>query len=1650
MCTVRFVTVLVLMVLLAACGHPSGGEASLPAVQGSTPAPTASTRPTEKPAALTLESVQSAMVRGQLALEATFDRRLAGAQDFDKMLRLTDDKGGEVRGGWALDENGKTLRFTPVEANRNYQLHVDAGLSAADGSALAATVARDVYTGPMQPSVGFASRGSVLPARGTRGLPVIAVNTPQVDVEFFRVHDDSLSDFFAAYTHNGLRESWDLDPRWGWGDRKGAPVTDIADSVYSHRFTLDCQANERCVNYLPIQDITQLARPGAYFAVMRRAGDLRDSYATSVFYVSNIGLHARAYKDRLFVHAASLADGKPLAGVQLKILDAAGKTRLAGSTDPYGNAQLAYALDPADVLLGSASGDVSMLPFNQPALDLSSFDVGGRRQADFDVFAWSDRDLYRPGETLRLSALLRDFDGHMMPAQPLFVTLKQPDGRAFVSSRLKPAKLGYYDFQHNIPEDAPTGNWQVEFRLDPASKESVSSMQFHVEDFLPERLKLDLASAHDTVSGNQPLHLEVQADYLYGAPAAGNRFTASLTLAVDRHPLDRLKDYWFGDPTVDVPKQARDVLDTKLDKKGKLEKDIALFEGKPPATPVAAYLSGSVYETGGRTVTRVIKRTVWPADALVGVHPMFDPDEGASANARAGFELIRADRNGKLLAARGLKVSLVREHRRYHWTWSDSSGWDYDWSSYFEDLETRTVDLAAGQPLKFDFPVEYGNYRLDVTDPATGLTMRYPFYAGWSWNDENRGSEARPDKVKLALDKTGYRAGDTLKVTITPPKAGPGVLLVESDHLLYTRDIDAQPGATYEIPVTKDWMRHDVYVTVLVFRGGSASEQSTPARAVGEVHVPIGRGDRRVALQIGAPDKMRPGQTLDVDISAPQLAGQEAAVTVSAVDVGVLNITRFKLPDPFAWFFGRRALGVDAYDLYGRIIEAFKGGTARLAYGGDMALEALPQARRPTAEHKTVDLFAGPVRFDARGHATASMPMPEFNGTVRVSAIAFGKDSYGSAQTETLVRAPLVLEASTPKVMAPGDRSMLTVDVTNFTGAMAQIALQASAGDALLIGDAEHTVKLAQGAKTTVRMPITARSRFGAAHIDIRASAGDFRVHTGRELIVRAAWPQITRSTTTVLDKLVPVHFAASLTAGLIPQSLQARMTLTSLPPLPFALALRELLHYPYRCLEQTLSTGYAALEMTPPLARALHMEPLGVEDRRTRVESALGRLASLQLANGHFSMWGGNSSAATFLTPYAADFMLDAREAGFAVNDQVLQKALERLKDDLLSGGNHYYSHEHPDALRFADQAYSAYVLARVNRAPLGTLRNLFDHKRGDSLTALPLVHLGIALKLMGDQPRADKALQQAFTMKVRRPWYLGDYGSDLRDMALMVALTHKHDVARPAWDARLVDLARQLASEKHEAERHGSQRVWYSTQEEAALVRLARQIVQQAGHTVQGQWKVGTTTHDIETDVLWSRLFDDKELQQGISVVPQGEPPVYVISDASGVPDQAPKPDDSMISVQRDWFTVDGKAWKGDQPLTEGTALIVRLQIEARKAVPDALLTDLLPGGLEVENFNLTDAAQWAGVVIDGIRISDRGQAADVLHEEFRDDRYVAALDLRKGQKAQVFYLVRAVSPGHFTVPPPRVADMYRPELQGIGVSKPDHLSVVEPGGR
>jgi len=1560
------------------------------------------------------------------ALRLDFTQSLAASQPFDELLQVTTAAGGAVPGSWVLDGDGSILRFPFVAADTNYRVVIQAELASAQGQTIGQRLEREVHSGQLPPSVGFASQGSVLPARNTDGLPLVAINVREVDVEFLRVKDSEVANFFARFARNGQRGWWEM-----------SQVGRIADSVYMNRFALDSRPNERVVSHLPVQGINELREPGLYFAALRRSGEFAYNMDTAMFFVSDLGLHARVRGERLWLHVASLATGQPQSGVQVEILDEKGRSLHSGNTDASGQLSLDYRMKAEHVLVARRGRDVSYLSFRQPALDLSDFEVSGRPFQPQEAFAWSARDLYRPGETFQLSALLRDHDGRLLTgSQPLIAWLKQPDGQRVASARLEPSALGYYEWTAPIGNDAPTGRWSAELRLDPAAATPVGRFDFRVEEFLPERLKLALDSAAERLAPNQPLPLTVQADYLYGAPADGNRFTAELALRPDTAPIASLKGYQFGDPTIELPKGPDTVLDLSL-AGGRLEQDIALPDEVAKAgAPVQVNLIGAVYESGGRSVRRVLRRTVWPADQLIGVRPQFDAAEGAPSNGFAGFEILRADASGTASAASGVEVKLMRERREYRWTWQEHNGWRVDFERYLDEVETRQVDLVAAAPTQLQFRVEWGEYRLEIRDPQTGLVSRHPFVAGWSWDNANRGLDARPDKVKVALESERVTVGGKLAVSITPPVPGPGLLLVESGAgLLHSATIQARPGARFEIPVTQEWARHDVYVTAIVFADRSGDGRIGPQRAVGVAHVPMAQAERSVALEIEAPELTRPGETLSIRVSAPQFAGSEAYLTLDAVDRGIINLSGYPVPDALAHFLARRALGTEAYDIYGRIIERLAGTRARLRYGGDAELAALPQARRPTARVQTVALHHGPLAFDAEGKAELSFTAPDFNGALRLAAVAWSADRYGRSEGESIVRAPLVVEVSSPRVLAPGDSASLSVDLQNLSGGPLTLSVSAEGDAPLRLNGDTRRVQLADGQLRTINFPLGAEGGSAAAGFRVKAEGDGLSIERSFEIAVRPAWPDERRGR---LQELAPgqrLALGRDLFEGLFPGSAVAQLSVAANPPLPLAASAKALDSYPYACVEQTSAKLWPLVLFDAQTRSALGLPAMDETQRSKRLQAGFGRLASMQTGNGHFSFWPGEGMAEPRITPYVADLLLSAREAGLEPPADTLEAALKRLSEEVLSGGSPFWSFDHAEHLRLAHLAYSGYVLARAGRAPLGSLRALFDHERGKILTALPLAQLGLALSLQGDAQRGEAAISEALLKAAERPRSLFDYGSTLRDEALMLALLARHDQASGSILPRALQLARQTRS-------RGNQ--WRSTQEDVALLRLGAQMASR-GDDIEARLQL-TDGEQVLAGRLGIRSLGAADLADGSSLHNSGSQPLVVAIDVAGAPRSAPAPEEGVLRVRRAWFRMDGTAFAGGS-LREGEALLVMLTVESDERLQEALVVDLLPGGLEAENLALADNEAINQLSLDGNSLSERSWSAEIRHQEYRDDRYAAAIRLWPGQPARLYYLVRAVSPGRFVVPPPLVEDMYQPELRAIGRSQPAMIEVVEP---
>ncbi|WP_319736897.1 alpha-2-macroglobulin family protein [Cronobacter sakazakii] len=1616
----------------------ASADSTAPAAQSSAPAPQAKPQAADlqklaqqsagKP--LKLLDASEVQLDGASTLVLTFSVPLDPNQDFGRVVHLVDKKDGKVDGAWELAPNLKELRLRHLEPNRELVLSVDRELLALNKATFGIAYEKTLTTRDIAPSVGFASRGSLLPTKVVQGLPVMALNISSVDVNFYRVKPESLAAMVSQWEYRNSLSNWESDQ-----------LLKMADLVYTGRFDLNPARNTREKLLLPLSDIKPLQQPGVYLAVMNQAGHYNYSNAATLFTLSDVGLSLHRYHDRMDIFTQSLENGAAQSGVEVRLLNDKGQTLAQSTSDSTGHVRLENPKEAA-LVLARMGEQTTMLDLNLPALDLAEFDIDGDRGYSKQFFMFGPRDLYRPGETVIVNGLLRDSDGKPLTAQPVKFEVVRPDGQVVRTQVVEPNN-GLYQLTWKLDAQAATGQWVI--RANTGDNQNRNWL-FHVEDFMPERMALNLNVQKTPLAPADTVNFGIEGHYLYGAPAAGNSLQGQLYLRPLRDAVAQLPGFQFGNIAEENLSRSLDEVQLNLDDAG-VAQVAAESQWQDVRSPLRLILQASLLESGGRPVTRRVEQAIWPADALVGIRPQFGEkavydyrtDDTVSQpmvdeNGNAGFDIVYANAQGEKVAVKGLKVRLVRERRDYYWNWSDSEGWlsQFDQKDLVE--AEQTIDLAAGETGKVSFPVEWGSYRLEVVSPDD-LVSSVRFWAGYSWQDNNDGASApRPDRVTLKIDKPFYQPGDTIKLHIAAPAAGKGYAMVESSEgPLWWQEIDVpEKGLDLDIPVDKAWKRHDLYLSTLVVRPGDKSRSATQKRAVGLLHLPMGDENRRLNLSLETPAKMRPDSTLSVKVKASVKNGElpkQINVLVSAVDSGVLNITDYVTPDPWRGFFGKKRYGADIYDIYGQVIEG-QGRLAALRFGGDG--DELNRGGKPPVNHVTIIAEqAVPVQLNDQGEGTITLPVGDFNGELRVMAQAWSDDRFGSGESKVIVAAPVIAEMSTPRFLAGGDTSRLALDVTNLTEQPQQLNVTFSAsGLVSLDAQSSQQVNLKAGGRTTLFVPVAASNGFGDGAVQAQITGlslpGERFAPINREwkIGVRPAYPAQTINSGAMLRAGEIWTVPATHLQGLNASTLEGRLLLSGRPPLNIARYIEELRAYPYGCLEQTTSGLFPSLYTNAAQLKALGIKGDTDEQRRAAVDIGIARLLEMQREEGGFGLWDKESPEEYWATAYVTDFLVRAGEQGYSVPADALNKANARLLRYLQDPATIALRYsENNAASRFAVQAYAGLVLARQQKAPLGALRDLWEH-RAQAGGGLPLVQLGVALKLMGDAPRSKAALDLG--LKTERPHndvWIGDYGSDLRDDALKLSLLQEYNLQADTQSTLLNALSDEAYGKR-----------WLSTQESNALFLAGRNLVNQPGNwqaqtTLQGQFMGGDKAQSVTLNA---------DQLGALQVTNTAQTPLWLRLDSQGYPDAAPQPSGNVLHIERHYLNSKGESISLSN-LKSGELVLVWLEVSASKTVPDALVVDLLPAGLELENQNLANASASLSSAGEASDLINRMQQMDIQHMEFRDDRFVAALPVNEGVNATLVYMARAVTPGTYKVPAPQVESMYVPQWRSTGATIP-----------
>ena len=1467
-------------------------------------------------------------------------------------------------------------------------------------------------------SVGLRGSSYVLPRAGQQDLPLTSVNVERARIEVLRINDRNLVNQINQREISALLS--------------GRQVQRIAkqngELLWQGELSIAQERNQDVTTAIPVDQIITDPQPGIYIITAQNAGqenDLWDQRATQWLVLSDLGLSSYRGADGLHVFVRSLNSTQPVADVSLTLI-ARNNTELGtASTDALGHARFDPGLlrgkggaEPALLLASQAlpdGQDFAFMDLTRAAFDLSDRGVSGRpAPGPLDAYLYSERGVYRPGETVQLMTLLRDERG-FKPAQniPLTLTLVRPDQVEVDRFTLRDEQAGAYHTQLLIPANAYTGSWQARVYADPAA-EPIGVLEFLVEDFVPQQLKLALSADRKLLRPDQTATITLQGDYLYGAPAANLRTDAEVVLREDPQPFPDYADFHFG--RVEESFESKRIgLDAPItDDAGQARIALQLDERPDTSRPLQAQVRVALFEPGGRPVNQLLTLPYRLQDINLGIKKGFQDDLAPGQD--ASFELIALTADGQALASSGLRVELVRENYDYFWYYADAR-WDY--KLIIRDsapLHTRQLDLSATGPTALRFSgLDWGNYRLDVQDPSNGVASSLRFNVGWY---SAPSEDDAPDKLRITLDRPDYRPGDTAQVRIEAPFAGSVLLTVASEKLWQTLALELPETAdhtgatTVELPVSADWTP-GVYLTATAYRpaqsgtNAQGTSQRGPGRAVGVTWLGLDRAPRTLTLQLDVPSEVRPRQRIELPLQLHGLTpGQPAFVTLAAVDEGILQLTDFKSPAPLDYFLGKRRLGVDLLDLYGKLIVS---GGQRGALRSGAGAESRNLNGSTVKTVRTVALFSGPVAVGNDGLVRIPLDLPDFNGQLRLMAVAWDAERLGQAEQTLLVRDPLVTQVYLPRFLAPGDSADLTLNVQN---------LSAPDGDYEIRLSTEGAVSLANPATLTLRVnDATAASQQhsfrlrggepgrGRISLQVDGPAG-FSLLRDWDISVRPAQAYSSERQTRQLAPGETLALDHTLLDQLFDPVVQ--ISLASTPPFDVPALLQQLDRYPYGCLEQTTSRALPLLYLSETEAAYLKPAAAAVQEPvRNRVQQAIQRVLALQHYDGGFGLWSQDSPTEAWLSTYTMEFLVRAKTRDYLVPANPYQRGLEWLQQQLNELG-----YERLDDL--ANRAYMLYVLALAQQAPLGELRYLHDNHLERLPTRMARAQLGAALALYGETARS----QVVFTA-ARQPGFgdlerLFDYGSELRDQAAWLAL--QVESGTPA--AALTEETARLAAQFQE-------RRYTSTQEQAWLLLAAHALVSERSDlnlAISGQ-TIGT-----QQDPFYFSPAPG-ELERGMVITNLGTAPAWYVLSRSGIPTAPQDPAAQGVQLNRRYFSRDGAPLAATDIL-QNELVIVRIDglIDTQES-HQLLVVDLLPAGLELENARLGD-----GETLEAYPWLDNLSYPE--HVELRDDRYVAALTLNSAQrKFSLAYLARAVTPGEFVLPAVYAEDMYKPWYFGRG---------------
>ena len=1633
--------------------------------------PAAGTKATEKiltaqaeiPDQSTLEvrELTGSLLNGQPVVTLLLNQPVSAA-DIQPNLKVTPTIAFSVE---AL-ESGFALRGG-FEVGKTYQISLAAGTRGLLGGSLGKAFSQAVSFGDERPSLSFTSsdKAMYLDALGNRNLGLRINEVAKVKVTIAKVYANNIQQLLRGEKQYGYPEYNEGEPRESNTDENGDYIdrsfqyydTQTIGNILSERtISVDALPKEGGLHLLNLnlKDLEFQGPMKGLYVIRVQDTERQWLQVSKLVAVTDLGLIVKqGATGGTVVFANSIRTAQPLAGVTVNLVSSNNQVIGSVKTDGSGVAQFDSSASMRRFKLGMITAvkdaDFSFLNLTKSRVETSRFAVGGltSNAAHYQAFLYGDRNLYRPGDTVRTNTVIRTEDWKNPPAGlPLKIRLLLPSGKEYSSLQQKLSAAGSFESRFILPATIMTGLYTLEVLT--GNDVLLTSRQISVEEFIPDRLKVTVTAAPAVLKPGQNVAASITAVNLFGPPAADRKFEVEFSLKQKAFSAPKYPDYSFTINSGERRKTTNEDGEASSESALTARFEKTVREGSTDAAGhgTAAYtvpdfhdlgtLEGvafaTVFDETGRPVNRLATFDVQTQATMFGIANL--PDLISTKQALT-VKLLALTPAGKPTSA----PADIKVVRKLWETVLERQGGRYVYNSQQRDQVILNQSRTVGAETSFSFtPIYSGEYEVRVSRPGATSYVTQRFYAyGYGDTQANSFEVNNEGEVTIEADKPKYAPGETANLLLKSPFAGRILVTVERanvlDHFYVTTDGKA---AEVKIPIKAGHVPN-VYVTATAVRAHTAQDRLPLTVARGFLPLTVEKTDSRLAVAITAPAASRSQTWQTVEITtAPR-----AQLTLAVVDEGILQLKNYQTPDPHAYFYQKRALEVSAFDVYPFLLPEL--GTS--SSGGDAADMRNRTNPVPNRRVKLVSKWSGVLTADGDGKLRYRVRVPQFSGALRIMAVAYKDDAFGSAEFTMKVTDPVVISTALPRFMSPGDTIDVPVTFTNTTSKKMGVSAKMELSGPLVAAEpvipyadipgsyqpTGYVIPVPPNSEKRVTFHLKASQSIGVGTVTIVATGQVIGTESKEvftetiELPVRPAASLEKRTGSGVIagGATLPLN----LKTDFLPASLSSRLVVSRSPLTEFSKDLRYLLQYPYGCLEQTVSAAFPQLYYADLAATLQQKTGAAAKSQRYNpnyhVQEAIRKIESMQLYNGSLSYWPGGDYDNWWATAYAAHFLQEAQQAGFAVNKSCLDKVLKYLAFRLKKRETEPY--QYFDVNNLARQrtiaskeiAYSLYVLALTGRQDPVAL-NYYRANR-PLLTEDSQFLLACTQSLLGNQRAFRELLPTKFgSERAARRALDGSFYSPIRDEGLVLNALVSTDPNNP----QIPGIARQLSRQMKEAR-------WLSTQESAfallALGKIARQNAR------------STATASLFIDGKPAGNFDGKDLtlrnvaNRNVSIRTVGKGSLYYFWETEGISTSGQvKEEDAYLKVRRRFLTRDGVPL-GTPTFRQNDLVVVKITLETADAageIKNVAITDLLPAGLEIENPRI-------GALRD---LSWAKDATTPDYLDVRDDR-INLFTTATGTPKNFYYLCRAVSKGTFKLGPVNADAMYNADYHsynGAGV--------------